>query len=80
MENNVRSKFNFKFSNLLDMSKGRICVGNYMDIISMVLGYIDVNFQKFLAVKVLSIRCRVWKLFLHVRLISIYNAKKIKNI
>ena len=48
MKNNVRSKFNFKFSNLLDMSKGRICVGNYMDIISMVLGYIDVNFQTFL--------------------------------
>ena len=48
IKNNVRSKINFKFSNLLDMSKGRICVGNYMDIISMVLGYIDVNFQTFL--------------------------------
>ena len=35
----LRSKFNLKFSNLLHMSKGRICIGNYMDNVSMMLGY-----------------------------------------
>ena len=42
---NVRSKFNFKFSNLLHMSKGRICIGNYMDIVSIVLRYNGVYFH-----------------------------------
>ena len=43
----VRSKFNFKFSNLLHMSKGHICIGNYMNMVFMVLGYDHVNFYFF---------------------------------
>ena len=44
---NVRSKFNFKFSNLLHMSKGCIFIGNLMNNVSIVLGYDHVNFRCF---------------------------------
>ena len=40
----VRNKFNFKFSNLLHMSKGHICIGNYMNMVFIVLDYGHVNF------------------------------------
>ena len=43
----VRSKFNFKFSNLLHMSKGHIFIENYMNMVFMVLGYDHVNFYFF---------------------------------
>ena len=41
----VRRKFNFKFSNLLHMSKGCIFIGNLMDNVSIALGYDYVNFR-----------------------------------
>ena len=40
---NVISKFNFKLSNSLHMSKAHICIGNYINIILIVLGYYHVK-------------------------------------
>ena len=50
----VRNKFNFKFINLLHMSKGHICIGNYMNIVFMVLGYDHLNLF-FLAVIIIAL-------------------------
>ena len=40
----VLNKFNFKFSNLLHMFKCHIYIGNYMNMIFIVLDYDHANF------------------------------------
>ena len=62
----VRNKFNFKFSNLLHMFKRHICIGNYMNMVFIVLDYDHVNFFFFAVIIIALVSsesplcCRPW--------------------
>ena len=81
----VISKFNFKFINLLHMSKCHICIGNYMNIVLIVLGYDHVKFYYLAIIIIVLVLCPLkFRGQFSVSLsckdrLSVYSAMRINN-